>query len=1057
MRRRVPQYFPSKSEGGRSYALESPYHKQPPQPPLRSLKERPSGTRVSSAPLPRTSTATTTATRIATPEREESYHDQDSNTEQSSQLSSIHTQLLNQDSPARLGAIPFDQTTSLMAGEESGAYSFHGIIGSHSGGSYTESSSMSQIGIGREGSTVMTTQDMVASLLSNRSNAKGNGKGRGNGTSAGQQGYDTRRYRHRQWQGREVAPQQSQEGGFRLQPPPQGRNAQAQAQLLKRQPSKSKSSTLPPSFQPPQSRRHPELLEESTIQKKETKRYSQPKKIVEPKKGKGNNNTSKEPPPGTQTNHNVVAKKDMDSDADTNPTLKTETSSTFHQNEFFLFNSNEYESSGNDNHTVKTECWSQQHLLTDSHPFFPEDGSKESKERRHNDYVLDSDRHRQTSSKSSKNRNSSKNKNMMSPIKVLNLISPKKKKKRNKEQQPSQSKTEKYSFSRMSSRPLHKQHRHQRLISSSASTSSNVSLSSRDAIRRSKSYRKGKESKGINSNKENEENREDKAPEMKPYSIAHRIQSFGSDISDIHSNKATVASQSQHVACLENDIAIDDGHVPLEVRHESKQSAKPLPGNVGNEHVLAARTQLTSNKFKYNICHESMHLDEAGAFSVESGFKEIFDGMTKNLPNRKGLKLRSSSHDEMSPFVMKNTVNISNDVALPEKQIYNRRVKDCLTSHDEMSPIRKDARYCHSRKLSHDEMSPLTKGRNLSTERVESPNLNYGNRSNATTSTPHKSVSSDSEFEADFDKSWNHSPIKKEGSFALHVINESIFHEDNVGNEEEQKDDFIKIVAAIVIQTFFRRHLAYKVAWKRYNGVLTIQRFVHFRLEQQRYRQEEKEFVRAQTSANLQMQPYHLAATEIQSLFRGWWARECNKVDAFCATLIQRSYRSHRLRWSTHVCDAAATVIQTHWRRYTAEMSYINDFGRILMVQSICRGFIVRSRMKREERRREKRRQYHRPGRLTKRTISSVSVGSSQVLSNASTALIKNTFGQKSNTARRAHESLKKYATNENNTSVSNQVSTALSNLKTSDLIEQWKRRQKPSRGRPKRGIQFDI
>ena len=1063
MRRRVPQYFPSKSEGGRSYALESPYHTT--QPHHRSsMQERPpTVTRMS---LPQRTRTRTTAAAEAHEEKAERYyhHDQDSNNTEPSSPASSNFQL-NPDSPARLGAIPFDQTTSLMAGDTSGAFLGHRGIGSYSGGggsSYSNTGNSSMSPIDREGSTVMTTQEMVASLLSNRSKSNNGTVGQGGGGY----GYDNK---HRQSHAGTRELSKLQEDEFRLQPVPRNRNSQQQQQQQQqhkheRKRQEFKPSNLPPSFQPPQTRRYPELLDKSTTtgtaQKKEPPtRYSQQQKVVQESTSKRMNNNTLKPVAPHQQSKKTVAKRDMDSDADTNPTLKTETSSSYYQpnNEFFVFNSDEYYESGNDNHTVKTECWSQQHLLSDSHPFFPEDDMKESMSKNnhhHHNHKLDLNRHRQTTTKSSKHRNSSKNKNMLSPIKVLNLISPKKKKKKKKDQ-PSQAKTQRSSFSRMSSRPLQKQHRHQRLISSSASTSSNVSLSSRDAIRRSKSYRKDKMTKSVNVNKENEENHVGQgtnAPVQRPYSMAKRIQSFGSDIPDIDSNIATVASQS-HFLRMENEFANNDnGGIPVEVRHRHKikteRTEKMLSGNMEDQNLVAAPTKYSSNQ--YNVCHESMHLDEAGGmFRVESRLDENKLGEMKN-PKSKGLKIRSS-HDEMSPIVMKDTVNGRSEVVLPEKQFSNRRVNGLLTSHDEMSPIGRNTRHRHNRLASHDEMSPIVKRRHLSPDRLRSSKVNNDIHSNMVVSTPEKSINNDSEFEADFDKSWVHSPIQRDGSFALHVINESNLNGDEVGDREEE-DDFINVVASIVIQTFFRRHLAYKVAWKRYNAVLTIQRFLHFRLEQQR----EEEFVRGHTAANLQMQPYHLAATQIQALFRGWWSRECIKVDVFCATLIQRSYRSYRHQLSTEVCDAAATLIQAHWRRYTAELSFINDFGRILIVQSICRGYIVRSRMRRAKQR-EERKKYHRPGRLTKRAISSVSAGSSHVLSNASTVLIKNTFGQKSNTARRAHESLKKYPSSDNKRHVSNQVSTALSDFKTSDLIEQWKRRQRTVTEGAKRGTRFDI
>jgi hypothetical protein len=136
---------------------------------------------------------------------------------------------------------------------------------------------------------------------------------------------------------------------------------------------------------------------------------------------------------------------------------------------------------------------------------------------------------------------------------------------------------------------------------------------------------------------------------------------------------------------------------------------------------------------------------------------------------------------------------------------------------------------------------------------------------------------------------------------------------------------------------------------------------------------------------------YALAAIQIQAAFRGWWVRDCLAVDNFCAILIQKTYRGSRCRNYLHrvvkvqsVCrrwmaidaavtriycivriqaivrgalvrkrmmfdflenyHAAATTIQTFWRRFRCEMTFWRAYEDILVVQSIVRGWIARRR-----------------------------------------------------------------------------------------------------------------
>jgi len=70
---------------------------------------------------------------------------------------------------------------------------------------------------------------------------------------------------------------------------------------------------------------------------------------------------------------------------------------------------------------------------------------------------------------------------------------------------------------------------------------------------------------------------------------------------------------------------------------------------------------------------------------------------------------------------------------------------------------------------------------------------------------------------------------------------------------------------------------------------------------------------------NMSTLMYVVAATRIQSAFRGWWARDCIAVDNYCATIIQSSYRS-----------------------YLCRSNYLFELCCIVAIQAACRGFLVR-------------------------------------------------------------------------------------------------------------------
>lgn len=122
-------------------------------------------------------------------------------------------------------------------------------------------------------------------------------------------------------------------------------------------------------------------------------------------------------------------------------------------------------------------------------------------------------------------------------------------------------------------------------------------------------------------------------------------------------------------------------------------------------------------------------------------------------------------------------------------------------------------------------------------------------------------------------------------------------------------------------------------------------------------------------------QLFQLAAIRIQSIFRGWWARDFIKVDHYCASIIQKNFRAYRCRnlflydlyrvvvvqsvvrryivrksfgYSEQdlvirrALDFAAAIIQSQWRCFSTEIRFLRTYRDILIVQSVVRGWLVR-------------------------------------------------------------------------------------------------------------------
>ncbi len=157
----------------------------------------------------------------------------------------------------------------------------------------------------------------------------------------------------------------------------------------------------------------------------------------------------------------------------------------------------------------------------------------------------------------------------------------------------------------------------------------------------------------------------------------------------------------------------------------------------------------------------------------------------------------------------------------------------------------------------------------------------------------------------------------------------------------------------------------------------------------------------ARSSADANLDVFAVAAMRIQSMFRGWYARDCIAIDNYCATIIQNAYRSHSAEkryqldrnyiiraqaWArrkrafdvfatcmycvvaiqaafrayqvrksirqrfqeppSFIQHVAATVIQAQWRCFRCEMAFLRAYEDILLVQSVARGWVTRRLIK---------------------------------------------------------------------------------------------------------------
>jgi len=91
---------------------------------------------------------------------------------------------------------------------------------------------------------------------------------------------------------------------------------------------------------------------------------------------------------------------------------------------------------------------------------------------------------------------------------------------------------------------------------------------------------------------------------------------------------------------------------------------------------------------------------------------------------------------------------------------------------------------------------------------------------------------------------------------------------------------------------------------------------------------------------------YLMAAIRIQSAFRGFWVRDCISVDHYCAKVIQKTYRGYMCRYDYQWDLYRIVKVQSIWRKNIARVQAANLLGHAILLQAICRGFLVRKQIR---------------------------------------------------------------------------------------------------------------
>ena len=363
---------------------------------------------------------------------------------------------------------------------------------------------------------------------------------------------------------------------------------------------------------------------------------------------------------------------------------------------------------------------------------------------------------------------------------------------------------------------------------------------------------------------------------------------------------------------------------PIEKRNESS-------------HLLNAKPPRPKSTNKFHDSHET---------------KKNERNMKKNSSSP--LEKTQTSHDEMSPLVHQGKSLIPNT-----SMDKNRRISSF--AHGRSSENSMDVTYSSTAAICDEKYDMNDK------ESKNKTQYNAHHQEQTNIITPIKTGRGKKSVR--FDQSWDQSPIAPGGSFCIfHDSMEKMSPLKPLTNDGLQKVDFMKVVAAIVIQTFFRRHLAYKSTCRRYRAVLLIQQYCH-------------QYLRKKKDVSMELRHcrhrlYDVAAMQIQAAWRGFWVRDCILVDNYCATLIQKLYRGHLARWcyGYDLCritiaqsvvrrflvqssirkNRAATLIQARWRGYVGVKQFICQLADILIVQSVCRRWLVNQATKQNNQRKNK-------------------------------------------------------------------------------------------------------
>lgn len=84
------------------------------------------------------------------------------------------------------------------------------------------------------------------------------------------------------------------------------------------------------------------------------------------------------------------------------------------------------------------------------------------------------------------------------------------------------------------------------------------------------------------------------------------------------------------------------------------------------------------------------------------------------------------------------------------------------------------------------------------------------------------------------------------------------------------------------------------------------------------------------------------AAVKIQSVFRGFWARDCLNVDHYCAMIIQKTFRGFQCRVNYQYDRYRIIVVQSVWRRSIARSDVAHILACTILIQSLIRGYLAR-------------------------------------------------------------------------------------------------------------------